>query len=427
VGTALVEEVKALAKSVESDEEVLNVATIATGSPVMGENIQKAFKRVGKNGKVLVENAYATRDRVEFTEGMEMDRGYLSPYFLTDKERQVCELEAPRVLITDMTISNLRQIAEMLQPFVKSKEPLMIIAEDVTGEALSSLAVNSKKGIIKVCAIKAPSFGDSRTEFLQDLATLTGSTFVTQELAMRLENVTDDQLGVAEFITVTKDSTTVVGTGTFNETVSKRLSDLRKQYEIAESEYYKDQLQERMAKLGGAIGRIKVGASTETELQDKKLRYEDALNSAQAALKDGILPGGGSTMVYLLRTKQKVMEAMEVEDEDEKLAVDVMYNALRAPLIQIAHNAGQEGEYVVEMVQDKEFGYGWNAATNKYEDLLESGVLDPATVTEQAILNSVSIAASVITAAALVAEIPDEKDLTAMEQGDVAFGDSDYM
>lgn len=426
VGDLLVEEVKALAKNVSSDEDLLNVATIATGNKDMGENIRKAFKRVGKTGKVLVENAYATRDRVEFTEGMEIENGFLSPYFMTDRERQVCELEQPQLLITDQQITSLMQIENTLTLFAQTKKPLLIVADDVSGDALASLALNVQRGLLNVCAVRAPSFGEMRQEFLEDLAIMTGATLITEDLAFRLDNVTDEQLGTAMSVIVTKSSTAVLGTGENEDKVAARLEELRTNYENAESEYFKDKLQDRMAKIGGAIGRIKVGAATETELKDKKLRYEDALNSAQASLKEGILPGGGSTMVYLLRTKQKLLDAMEAFDEDEKLAVDVMYSALEEPIKQIASNAGEEGEFVLEQVRDQEYGFGWNAQTNKYEDLFEAGVIDPASVTKQAILNSVSIASSILTCDALITEIPEEKDLTLFEQFD-AQQESDYM
>jgi chaperonin GroEL len=265
-----------------------------------------------------------------------------------------------------------------------------------------------------VCTIKSPGFGDRRRGYLEDIATLTGATFVTEQLGLSLEGMTDTMLGKAARVSVSKDRTTMIATGEHTDAVAERIKVIKAEAEGTESEFDKEKCQERVAKLGGAIGRIKVGAATETELKDKKLRYEDALNSVKAAMDEGIVPGGGSTLVYLLRTKEKVLEAML--EEDERLAVDLLYRAITAPLMQIAENAGTEGAVVLERVKDTDFGYGWNAATGEYEDLLESGVIDPATVTQQAVLNSASIAASVITTSALITEIP-EKDPMGMDDG----------
>jgi chaperonin GroEL len=362
----------------------------------------------------MVEDGQTLVDEIEFTEGMELDRGFVSPYFVTNQEAQTCEMDSPRVLVTDRKISNMNELVPLLEGLVQSKEPLLIIADDVTGEALSSLVLNKMRGVLDVCAIKSPGFGDRRRGYLEDIAVLTGGTFITEQLGLSLEGMTPEMLGRAERIAVSKDRTTMISTGKHAEEVAERIEVIKNESDNTDSEFDKEKCKERIAKLGGAIGRIKVGAATETELKDKKLRYEDALNSVKAAMEEGIVPGGGACLVYLQRTKEKVLATMN--DDDERLAVELLYRAIEAPIIQIADNAGVEGAVVLERVRDEEFGFGYNAATGSYEDLLESGVIDPATVTQQAVLNSCSIAASVITTSALITEIPepDYGDMGAM-------------
>jgi len=266
--------------------------------------------------------------------------------------------------------------------------------------------------VLDICGIKSPGFGDRRRGYLEDIAVLTGATFVTEQLGLSLETMTEDMLGRAARVSVSKERTTMIATGDHTDEVAERIKIIKAEIEQTDSEFDKEKAQERVAKLGGAIGRIKVGAATETELKDKKLRYEDALNSVKAAMDEGIVPGGGATLVYLLRTKEKVLAAME--EEDEKLAVELLYRAIQAPLMQIAENAGTEGAVVLERVKEQEFGFGWNAATGVYENLLESGVIDPATVTQQAVLNSASIAASVITTSALITEVKEKDSMMGM-------------
>jgi len=309
--------------------------------------------------------------------------------------------------VTDKKIGNMNELVPVLEDLVQSKEPLLIIADDVTGEALSSIVLNKMRGVLDICAIKSPGFGDRRRGYLEDIAILTGATFITEQLGLSLETMTKEMLGTAARVSVAKERTTMIATGQHSDEVAERIKVIKAEAEQSDSEFDKEKCQERVAKLGGAIGRIKVGAATETELKDKKLRYEDALNSVKAAMDEGIVPGGGATLVYLLRTKDKVMAT--IEDEDERLAVDLLYRAITAPMIQIAENAGTEGAVVLERCKDTDFGYGWNAATGVYENLLESGVIDPATVTQQAVLNSCSIAASVITTSALITEVPEKE------------------
>ena len=402
----LAAEVKAVAKPVESDDDIMNIAMIATGSEGMGRTIASCFKRVGANGATMVEDGQTLTDEIDFTEGMEIDRGFISPYFVKNQEAQTCEMESPRILITDRKINNMNELVPVLEGLVQSKEPLLILADDVTGEALSSLVLNKMRGVLDVCAIKSPGFGDRRRGYLEDIAVLTGATFITEQLGLSLETMTNEMLGKAARVSVSKERTTMIATGAHSGEVAERIKVVKAEAELSDSEFDKEKCAERVAKLGGAIGRIKVGAATETELKDKKLRYEDALNSVKAAMDEGIVPGGGATLVYLLRTRDTVLAG--IEDEDERLAVDLLYRAITAPIMQIAENAGTEGAVVLEHVKDQAFGYGWNAATGVYEDLLETGVIDPATVTQQAVLNSCSIAASIITTSALITEIPED-------------------
>tara|TARA_B110001452_G_scaffold66773_1_gene53662 strand:- start:3123 stop:4853 length:1731 start_codon:yes stop_codon:yes gene_type:complete len=411
----LADEVKKVAKPVTTDDDVRNIAIIATGSETMGRTISSCFKRVGKNGATMVEDGQTLTDEIEFTEGMEIERGFVSPYFVKNQETQACELETPRVLVTDRKISNMNELVPLLEQLVKSKEPLLIIADDVTGEALSSLVLNKMRGVLDVCAIKSPGFGDRRRGYLEDIATLTGATFVTEQLGLTLDQVTMDMLGTAARVAVTKERSTMIATGEHSEKVAERIEIIRAEMAETEIEFDKEKAEERIAKLGGAIGRIKVGAATETELKDKKLRYEDALNSVKSAMNDGIVPGGGSTLVWLLRKEAEVKAVME--GEDEVLAVDILFRAMTWPVVQIAFNAGTEGTIVLEKCKEQEFGFGWNAATDTYGDLLEMGVIDPATVTMQAILNSCSIAASVLTTSALITEVPEDDDLGPMDDG----------
>uniref|UniRef100_A0A7S3X021 Uncharacterized protein n=1 Tax=Emiliania huxleyi TaxID=2903 RepID=A0A7S3X021_EMIHU len=402
----LAAEVKKLAKPVDSDDEIKNIAVIATNSEAMGRTIATCFQRVGANGATMVEDGQTLTDEIDFTEGMEIDRGFVSPYFVKNQETQLCELENPRVLVTDRKIGNMQEIVPLLEGLVSSKEPLLIIAEDVTGEALSSLVLNKMRGVLDVCAIKPPSFGDRRKSYLEDIAIVTGATFVTEQLGLTLESVTEEMLGKAARVAVSKERTTMIATGNHADEVGERIKVIRAEAELTDSQFDKEKAEERIAKLGGAIGRIKVGAATETELKDKKLRYEDALNSVKAAMNEGIVPGGGATLVYCLRFKEQILEQMT--DEDEKLAVDILFRAMTYPIQQIAENAGVDGSIVLEKVKAQEWGFGWNAATGEYEDLLESGVIDPATVTQQAVLNSCSIAASVLTTQCLITEIKEE-------------------
>merc|ERR1712151_230694 len=354
--------------------------------------IALAFNKVGGNGSTVVEESQTGNDEIEFTEGLTFDKGYISPYLVKDEERQVAEMKSPRILVTDSKIQNINEVMSLLEQFVKSKEPLVILAEDVTGEVLSTLIVNKMRGIIDVVAIKAPSFGPRRKEILQDIAIATNSTYVSEEVGLSPESVTHDMLGSAERIVVGKDRTTIVTGDKQKDAIKGRI--------------------ERIPALGGGIARIKVGAATETELKDKKLRYEDALNSVHSAQELGIVPGGGSCLAHLQQVmKSKILSEMESDDERE--GAKILIKALSAPCMQIAENAGNEGAVVLEKVQsltkDNGFGWGWDASKNEYCNLMERGVIDPAKVTINAVVNSASIAGLVLTTEGLVTEIPNEK------------------
>ena len=378
----LAAEVLRLAKPVTNNADLLSIATIASNSASMGAIIAKAYEKIGDTGSTVVEESQTLIDEIEFTEGLTIDRGFLSPYFVKDAERQVCELVNPRVLVTDKKIQSVQDLIPILEQLVKTKEPLFIVAEDVAGEALSALVVNKLRGVLDVVAIKAPSFGDRRRAYLQDMAIATGATYVADEVGISLESVTPDMLGRADRIVVGKDATTIVTNDENKEALSRRIAQIRAEADATDNKFDKEKATERVAALGGGIARIKVGAATETELKDKKLRYEDALNSVKAALEMGVVPGGGACMLAMscdAQLKADILAGCN-DDEDERLGVEIMFRSLPAPIKQIAKNAGLEGEVVAEKCRNKPFGFGYNAATDTYEDLLVTGVLDPAKV-----------------------------------------------
>ena len=375
----------------------------------MGRIIAQATDKVGDTGSTVVEESQTLVDEIEFTEGLTIDRGYISPYFVKDQERQVAELINPRVLVTDSKISDVNDIVPLLEQIVKTKEPLLIIAEDVKDEALSALVVNKMRGVLDVVAIKAPGFGNRRREYTQDIAIATGASFVAEELGITLDSVTLDMLGTADRIVVAKEQTTIVTDGKQQEAIDARISQLRREADTAETDFDADKCRERIAALGGGIARIKVGAATETELKDKKLRYEDALNSVQSARELGVVPGGGACLACLqISLRDKIIAAMD--SEDEVRGAEIMISAMGAPAMQVAENAGVEGAVVLAKIQmlceEHEFGWGWDAAAMEYCNLMERGVIDPAKVTINAIENSASVAGLVLTTECLVTEIP---------------------
>jgi len=401
----MVAEIREKSRPATGDDDIRNVAMISAGNDtVIGDIIATAFARVGANGSTSVEESQGLQDELEFTEGMELDRGFISPYFVKDQERQVAELPKARVLVTDRKISAVADVVPVLEQLVKSKEPLLLICEDLTGEALSTIVVNKMRGVLDVVAIKAPGFGERRKRYLEDIAILTGASFVAEDLGITLESVTTDMLGRTDKVVVGKESTTIISTGETEDAVKSRIEQIKKEVAATDSQFDREKGEERVARLGGGIARIKVGAATETELKDKKLRYEDALNATKAAMEAGIVPGGGSA---LLQCRNVLLPLMaETEDEDEKAGIDIVYRTMNAPVKQIAMNAGVEGEIVAAKVEELKFGEGYNARTDTYEDLMESGVIDPAKVTIWALENASSIAAMVLTTECLIVETP---------------------
>jgi chaperonin GroEL len=410
----IVDGLKDLSREV-SGEMIAQVGSIsANNDESVGKIIAEAMDKVGKDGVITVEEAKGLETTMEIVEGMQFDRGYLSPYFITDPDRMEVVLEQPVILLYEKKISNLRELLPLLENIAKMGRPLMVIAEDVEGEALATLVVNKLKGTFQCVAVKAPGFGDRRKAMLEDIAVLTGGRVITEDIGVKLENVTVDWLGETQKIVMDKDNTTIVeGKGSSDE-VKARIKQIRTQIEDTSSDYDREKLQERLAKLVGGVALIKVGAATETELKEKKARVEDAMHATKAAVEEGIVPGGG---VALLRSQLALAE-LELEG-DMQIGVNIIKRAVEEPLRQIAHNAGQEGSIIVEKVREKkEANFGFNALTEKYEDLVKGGVLDPTKVVRTALQNAASIAGLMLTTEGLVSEIPEEKpDMPAMPPG----------
>ena len=398
---AVVEYIKENAVSVEGTEAIANVATISANDKTIGELVAKAMEAVGKDGVITVEESKGTQTNLELVEGMQFDKGYISPYFVTDTERMEAVLEEPYILLYEKKISAVADLLPVLEKVVQTRRPLLLIAEDVDGEALATLVVNKIRGGLNVVAVKAPGFGDRRKAMMEDLAVLTEGKFITEDLGMKLETVDLTYLGQAKRAVVTKDDTTLVeGAGSQNA-ITGRISQLKSQIDKSDSDYDREKLQERLAKLAGGVAVIQVGAATETELKEKKLRIEDALSATRAAVEEGIVPGGGTTLL-------KAVSAIEAANitGDEAIGANIIKRALEAPLRTIAENGGMEGSVVVNQV--REGGLGFNAASGKYEDLLAAGVVDPAKVTRSALQNAASIASLVLTTEALIAEKPEK-------------------
>jgi chaperonin GroEL len=397
-----------------SGEMIAQVGTIsANNDETIGKIIAEAMKKVGKDGVITVEEAKTMETQLDVVEGMQFDRGYLSPYFVTDPERMEAVLENPYILIHEKKISSMKDLLPLLEQIAKSGRPLVIIAEDVEGEALATLVVNKLRGTLNVASVKAPGFGDRRKAMLQDIAILTGGKAITEDLGIKLENVQMSDLGQAKKVTIDKDNTTIVeGKGKAGE-IEGRVKEIRSQIDKTTSDYDREKLQERLAKLVGGVAVIKVGAATETEMKEKKARVEDAMHATRAAVEEGIVPGGG---VALLRTADAV-EALKLEG-DEKIGANIVRRALEEPLRQIVDNAGEEGAVVVGKIREsKDMNYGYNAQTGKFEDLVKAGVIDPTKVTRTALQNAGSIASLMLTTEALVSEIPEEKKEPAMPHG----------
>ncbi len=401
----LVKEIQTMAQPV-AGSAIAQVATVSAGNDdEVGEMIAQAMDKVTKDGVITVEESKSLTTELEVVEGMQIDRGYISPYFVTDNERLVVEYENPRILITDKKISSIQDLIPVLEKVARAGQPLLIIAEDLDGEALATLVVNKARGVLNAAAIKAPGFGDRRKAMLQDIAVLTGGQMISEEVGLSLDIVSLEMLGTARKVTIDKDTTTIVA-GETTDDVQKRVAQIRRQLEETDSDYDKEKLQERIAKLAGGVAVIKVGAATETELKDRKLRIEDALNATKAAVDEGIVPGGGTTLIRLI---PKIADIKGSLDAEEQIGADIVAKSLEAPLRQMADNAGVEGSVIVEKVRESDVNIGYNAATNEFEDLIAAGIIDPAKVVRSALQNAGSIAGMVLTTEALVVEKPEKK------------------
>ncbi len=408
---AVVDDLKKNSKEVKTSEEIAQVGTIsANGEREIGDLIAEAMQKVGNEGVITVEENKGLETELEVVEGMQFDRGYLSPYFITNPDKMVVELEDPYILVHDKKISSLQPMLPLLEQVVQSNRPLLIIAEDVEGEALATLVVNRLRGGLKVCAVKAPGFGDRRKAMLQDIAILTGGQVISEELGFKLENVGLDMLGTAKRVVVDKENTTIIDGAGAREDIEARIKQIKQQLENTTSEYDKEKLQERLAKLAGGVAVIKVGGATEVEVKERKDRVEDALNATRAAVEEGIVPGGG---VALLRAK-KALESLKGENEDVQAGVELISRAVEAPIRQIADNAGVEGAVVVGKVLEKDdFAFGYNAQSDEYGDMFKMGIIDPTKVVRTALEDSSSVAGLLITTEAMVAEQPKEEKAAA--------------
>ena len=406
---AVVEGFKEISDDVKESKEIAAVGTISANSdPTIGNLIADAMDKVGKDGVITVEEAKGMETTLEVVEGMQFDRGYLSPYFITDAEKMECVLEEPYILIFEKKISALRDLLPLLETIAKTGKPLLVIAEDVEGEALATLVVNKIRGILKCAAVKAPGFGERRKAMIEDIAVLTNGRAITEDLGIKLENIQMEDLGQAKQVKIDKDDTTIVGGAGSDDAIKGRISQIKRQIEDTTSDYDREKLQERLAKLAGGVAVISVGAATETEMKEKKARVEDALSATRAAVEEGIVPGGGVVFIRVV----KALDNLKLKGE-EGIGADIVRKALHAPLRQIANNAGEEGSLVVQKVKDAEdVNFGFNADTNKYEDLVAAGIIDPTKVVRLALQHAASISGLLLTTEALVTEKPeDEKAL----------------
>jgi chaperonin GroEL len=400
----LVAELKAISKPIKDHKEIAQVGTIsANNDKTIGDIIAEAMEKVGKEGVITVEEAKAMETTLDTVEGMQFDRGYLSPYFVTDPERMECSLENANILIHDKKISNMKDLLPVLEQTAKSGRPLLIIAEDIEGEALATLVVNKLRGVLNICAVKAPGFGDRRKAMLEDIAVLTGGTVISEETGFKLENTTFDMLGQAKRITVDKDNTTIIDGSGKEADISGRIKMIRAQVEETSSDYDREKLQERLAKLAGGVAVIKVGAATETEMKEKKARVEDALHATRAAVDEGVVPGGGVAYIRALKSLDKLKLSAE-----QQFGVNVIKASLEAPIRQIADNAGIDASIVVDKVKRGKDAFGYNAADDTYVDMIDAGIIDPTKVSRCALQNAASVAGLMLTTEALIAEKPKE-------------------
>jgi chaperonin GroEL len=407
----VVAQLKKMSREVQDRKEIAQVAAIsANNDEAIGELIADAMEKVGKDGVITVEEAKGLETTLEVVEGMQFDRGYLSPYFVTDPDKMEANLEDPYILIHEKKISNLRDMLPLLEEVARTGKPLLVVAEDVEGEALATLVVNKLRGTLNACAVKAPGFGDRRKEMLKDIATLTGGQVISEELGIKLENVKLSDMGKAKRIVVDKEHTTIIGGSGTTEAIEGRIKQIKTQIEKTTSDYDREKLQERLAKLVGGVAVIKVGAATETEMKEKKARVEDALNSTKAAVEEGTVPGGG---VALLRTQKSLEELIkkmkEAHDEDEIIGVNIVKKAVEEPMRQIANNAGIEGSVIVEEAKKKKATEGFNAAKLEFDDMIQAGIVDPTKVVRSAIQNAASVAGLMITTECGVVELPEKE------------------
>lgn len=411
---AAVDALHKMSHKVESKSDIAQIASISSANEEVGKLIADAMEKVGNDGVITIEESKGIDTSLDVVEGMQFDRGYLSQYMVTDNDKMEADLENPYILVTDKKISNIQEVLPLLQSIVEQGRPLLIIADDVDGEALPTLVLNKIRGTFNVVAVKAPGFGDRRKEMLQDIAVLTGATVITDDLGLQLKDTTLDQLGTAGRVTVTKENTTIVEGAGDKAQIAERVEQLKKQIAETTSEFDKEKLQERLAKLAGGVAVIKVGAATETELKERKYRIEDALNATRAAVEEGFVPGGGTALIDVIDDVATLSEAGDIQT-----GINIVKRALEEPVRQIAINAGKEGSVIVEKLKEQKAGIGYNAATDEWVDMIEAGIVDPTKVTRSALQNAASVSALLLTTEAVVADKPEENNDVAaqMPQG----------
>ena len=404
---AVVKDVKSRSKTVQSSAEIAQVGTIsANGDTTIGEYLAKAMEKVGNDGVITVEDAKGLETELDVVEGMQFDRGYLSPYFVTNPEKMNCEFDNPFILLYDKKISNLQPMISILEAIVQAGRALVIIAEDIEGEALATLVVNRIRGGLKVCAVKAPGFGDRRKAMLQDIATLTGGQVISEELGMKIENVTLDMLGTAKRVEITKDDTTIIDGAGDKEQIAGRAAQIRQEISQTTSDYDREKLQERLGKLSGGVAVIKVGGASEVEVKERKDRIDDALHATRAAVREGIVAGGGAALLYAT----KALETLKTDNQDQNVGIDIIRKALQAPIRQIAENAGVDGAVIAgKLLEGKDYNYGYNAQSGEFTDMLKTGIVDPTEVVRTALQDAASVGGLLITTEAMVTEIPEKE------------------
>jgi chaperonin GroEL len=404
---AVVEDLKKRSQKVKGNEEIKQVGTIsANGDTEIGELLAEAMARVGNEGVITVEEAKSLANELEVVEGMQFDRGYLSPYFITDADKMICTLENPYILLHESKLSNLQAMLPILEAVVQSGRPLLIVAEDVEGEALATLVVNKLRGGLKIAAVKAPGFGDRRKSMLEDMAILTGGQVVSDDLGIKLENVTVDMLGTAKKVTITKDDTVIVDGHGEKAQIEARCAQIRRQAEESTSDYDKEKLQERLAKLSGGVAVLRVGGATEVEVRERKDRVDDALHATRAAVEEGIVAGGGVALLYAT----KALEGMKGDNDDQTVGIDIIRRALQAPIRQIAYNAGDEGSVIVgKLLEQKSTNFGWDAQKSEYCDMVKTGIIDPTKVVRTALQDAASVSSLLITTEAIITDVADDK------------------